>query len=418
MQKKDVLNPFVPTFVPIMSLKKQYTTPKIHIPKVEKNGKLVPTVAKGKYWYVYYYFRSPYTGKLERFKEKLGVNTLKTVTERKKYIKNLQKAILLNLQKGYNPFEEFKPSLTNQDEFNVKEAIELALQEKNKVWSKASVKNKTSIINAFIRWLKKEHLYTIDIHQLKKRHIILYLNQLKVNATTRNSYRRVISAVFGQMADDEIIATNYVNAIPKLKEQPKKNKAFTKKEVEKIKKYLLKHDPYLYTFIKFVMYGFFRPVEVTRIKVENINLNRNTISVQSKTEAESVVFITSQLKETILAMDLNNYKGSDFIFTKNFCPGPWEVSTEKSKTRFFSFRFQKLKTALGFNKDYGIYSFRHSASIDLFTSFKKQGLTDLEARHKMLPITRHKSIDSLNKYLRGIGASLPKDYSDDYTLDF
>jgi hypothetical protein len=36
----------------------------------------------------------------------------------------------------------------------------------------------------------------------------------------------------------------------------------------------------------------------------------------------------------------------------------------------------------------------------------------------MLPITRHKSIDSLNMYLHDIGASLPKDSSDDYTLEF
>jgi hypothetical protein len=78
----------------------------------------------------------------------------------------------------------------------------------------------------------------------------------------------------------------------------------------------------------------------------------------------------------------------------------------------------KLKKELKLSKNHGIYSFRHTAAIDLFTTYKNNGLTDLEAKNKMLPITRHKSINSLAKYLRDIGASLPKDYSDDYSLDF
>ncbi|WP_435415028.1 tyrosine-type recombinase/integrase [Polaribacter aestuariivivens] len=395
-----------------------YTKPKIFIPTKIVDGKKVPTIEKGKYWYVYYYYRNPVTGVLEKYIEKQGINRIKTITERKRAIKNLQKAVLLYLQKGYNPFEDLKESLVDKENFTMQEAFKIAIEEKSKVWSIATKKGNIIIFNLFTNWLQKNNLLNEDIKKLTKRHVILFLNSLKVNPTTRNSYRRIISSVIGQLVADEIIQTNFVNSIPKLKETPVKNKAFTKQEITNIKNYLLKEDPYLYTFIKFVMYGFMRPVEVTRIQIKDINLTRNIIQIKSKTETTATIYITSQLKETIAAMQLENYNKTDFLFTKFFKPGKWETETEKAKPNFFTNRFKKVKEQLGFGKEYGIYSFRHSSAVDLFTSYIKQGLTDLEARHKMMPITRHKSIDSLNKYLRGIGASLPKDYSDDYTLDF
>lgn len=411
-------NKIVPTFVPINILKKLYTKPKIHYYKEEVNGKLKPVIKTGKYWYVYYFFRNPNTGKLQKFTEKQGVNTINNLTERKKYIKNLQKAVLLYLQKGYNPFELYEPNLIHKKEFSIKEAFELAIEEKKKVWGKNSATQNIIFITVFENWLKKQSLLHENINTLTKRHVILFLNSLRVNASTRNTYRRSISSIIGQLVADEIIPFNFISTIPKLKEKPKKNKPFTKDEIKTIKDYLLSNDPYLYTFIKFVMYGFLRPIEVTRIKIKDINLKQNVIRVQSKTENEAAIFITDQLKETILEMNLTNYDANFHIFSANFEPGIWQPKTEKAKTLFFSSRFKKLKRNLNFTDDYGIYSFRHSAAIDLFTNYKKQGLTDLEAKHKMLPITRHKSIDSLNKYLRDIGASLPKDYSKDYTIDF
>jgi len=37
---------------------------------------------------------------------------------------------------------------------------------------------------------------------------------------------------------------------------------------------------------------------------------------------------------------------------------------------------------------------------------------------ELMGFTRHKTKSQLKKYLRGIGASLAKDYSSKYTIDF
>jgi integrase len=92
--------------------------------------------------------------------------------------------------------------------------------------------------------------------------------------------------------------------------------------------------------------------------------------------------------------------------------------SEKSKTDHFSNRFKKVKKALGFGKDYGIYSFRHTAALDLYNTFTKNGLTHSEAVSKLMPIIGHTSEKTTEKYLRDVGALLPKDYGEFYTLNF
>ena len=416
----------VPPFVPVSNYRMRYSNPKIFIPKAKnKKGKLKPTIAAGMYWYVKYSYRNPETGLMEMFRIKEGINRINTLKERTRAIKNLRNAVQYLLEQGYSPFEYFPENVLTKKTWTTKEALKLALEEKQKVWSASTIKINQFPVNVFIRYLETSNLYHNNINDITKRHIILFLNNLgkdkgkPVNPTTRNTYRKIISSLFNQLVADDIINKNFVESIPKLASKPKKNIPFRKKEMETIKEHLLEHDPYLYLFIKFVMYGFFRPVEVCRIKIKDINIERNTISVQSKTEdaTANTVFLTKQLKETITEMEIQKFDAEFHLFSSKLKPSIW-LADDTVKRTYFGRRFAKVKKALSFDENYGIYSFRHTAAIDIFTTYKQQGLTDLEAKHKMLPITRHKSIDSLNKYLRDIGASLPKDYSDDYSLDF
>ena len=84
----------------------------------------------------------------------------------------------------------------------------------------------------------------------------------------------------------------------------------------------------------------------------------------------------------------------------------------------FAKRFNAVKLHFGFSAAYGIYSFRHTAAMDLYYSFLKQGLTEREAILKLMPITGHATEAALYNYLRDVGGMLPKDYGSDYTLEF
>ncbi len=84
-----------------------YTPAKLVIPK--KDGK--PTLNGT--WYVYYRYRNPNTGVLDKFELKQGINRLETISERTKAGNNLKKAINRILQDGIVcKFEDINPLIS------------------------------------------------------------------------------------------------------------------------------------------------------------------------------------------------------------------------------------------------------------------------------------------------------------------
>jgi len=106
------------------------------------------------------------------------------------------------------------------------------------------------------------------------------------------------------------------------------------------------------------------------------------------------------------------------LFTNKNIPRNWDEATLKSKVDYFGKRFGKVKKALGYGREYGLYSFRHTAILDLYNSLVDEGMSEQEILFKLMPITQHKSIAGLKNYLRNHKKSLPKDHSDIYTIDF
>ena len=78
----------------------------------------------------------------------------------------------------------------------------------------------------------------------------------------------------------------------------------------------------------------------------------------------------------------------------------------------------KVKAYNNFGAEYGIYSFRHTCCIGSVPFPHKTGTTEREDILKLMPITGHSTEAALRNYLRDIGAMLPKDYGEDYTLEF
>lgn len=408
----------VPVNVPINFNKHLFSEVKIYIPKKLVKNILVPCVDKGCDWYVYYYYRNPYTDKMQKFMEKRGINSYKTLAKRKKAANNLRKALTRFLQLGNSPFEAKPSTEIEKESFTILESLQLAYDEKRKIWSESTKNSYKSLFDVIKNYIEESSLSKRDINELSKRHISLFLNGLTVTPVTRNNYRRFFVSLIEQLITDGILTHNFASSIPKLKEKPTKNKPFTKDQLIAIKNYLNENDPYLFMYIQFLMYAFLRPIEVNRIKIKDININQKIINLSTKTEVYATVLIIDKLQEVLNCMNIDFSKKEYTLFTKFEKPFFWETSIEKSKADFFSHRFKKVKEALQLGDEYGLYSFRHTSTLDLYHTSLRQGLSQLEAKHKLMTITRHKSMAGLDAYLRDIGAELPKDYSGDYSFDF
>ena len=408
--------------VVINPMAKNYTVPKLFIPK-DANGK--PTVAKGKYWYIYYYYRNPITKKFDRsypIIEKKGINRLKTVQERKKFGLELVNTYHELLKDGFSPYDE-----TNINDFATKrmtvgEALDYALANKKNELKESTYYDYEDRKDRFVDWLKSQRLHLTFIDEIKKSHITVYLNHLAKTTSNRNvnNHKTAISALFTKLVDDndEILKTNVVLNVKNRVTKPKVHKAFTLKELEKLKEHLLQHDPYLYDFMRFVAYSFMRNREVTRLKVKDIDTDNWSIHIESKTDALEYVPIVATLRPIVEAMQLDNYNANDFVFTPNKTPGIWITKRESYKVDYFSDRFRKVKDKLKLDFDKTIYGLRHTAALDLYNYFHGQGLNEREIILKMLPITRHANESGLRKYLRKVNAYKVEDYSDKFSMDF
>lgn len=420
-----------PIEIKIVLGKKQFTEPKLYIAKETINGKKRPCIKAGKRWYIWFLWRNPETDKLDiKIKTSEGINRLKTVQERKDAGNAVKKALSIALHSGWIPpqvRDESKPK-SRQESKSVREALEYAFEIKKRELKESTVDDYRVRLNFFLDWASKK-LYTgLAINDLNIEHIYEYVDFLQLeyrkpnkeflSNTSVDNYKRGLSALFTVLQHKRIIPHNFLTDIPRTKGKPVKNKPFTNSELLAIKKQLQKKDPYLINVISLMLYPLLRPVEIVRLKVSDINTEDWILGIETKTRSIGYSRIIDRLKPLITKMELDKYPGHYNLITKMDEPAVWETEKLGSKVKLFSQRFTKVIRPMGFGKEYGLYSCRHSAIIDLYNSPIHKGMSEQEIILNIMPITGHKSEAGLRNYLRDIQAMVPEDHSNLYTIDF
>ena len=433
-------------------MKLNFSSPKIYtggvlISEWSKLSKLQKEEALSKDWFVYYSYRNPKTQKLQRQPYiKAGVNKLKTKRERIAFLRTMQKALLQLLQAGFNPYQDNSAleaelfsdanektisevtvveakieqektqktqinseTITKVEETSIVKAFKLGLSLKEKLMNKSSFTKYKSRINRFAKWLKTKGYEKQSIHFLDKKLIIEYLNEVlqSSSARNRNNTRTDISSLFQILEDNEIIKENYVKKINVLKSIPKRNKTYTPQLQKDIYNYLEENDRHLLLFIQFISYNFLRPIEVCRLRVEDIDIKDKKLYVKAKNSPVKIKIIPDILINQL--PDLTTKDGKSFLFTQNEIGGKWDIE-EENKRDHFTKRFKKVKEFFKLGKDYGLYSFRHTFITKLYRELRKT-YSPFETKSKLMLITGHTTITALEKYLRDIDAELPEDYS-------
>ena len=239
----------------------KFTTPKIN----DFNGDLK------KRWYVYFYYRNPATGRMQRMNNIYGgVNRLKTKSARYALLKLYMSRLEHFLNLGYDPFgnndelhskylkkekEEIKTNTTvssgqsNSESINIgalqpnsedkreaqsisiEKAFKKAIELKQNVVGKKTLEDYNARLNSLQRWLKKEYKFIVYIHEIQKSHIVKYLNQVLLNssARNRNNYRTVFSSIFQLLEDNDIIERNFIKSIKQIKSKPIRHKNYSDK---------------------------------------------------------------------------------------------------------------------------------------------------------------------------------------------
>ncbi|WP_411895461.1 tyrosine-type recombinase/integrase [Winogradskyella sp. A2] len=413
--------------------KRLFSNPKIYT----ANGRLK------KRWYVYFSYRDPSTGKLKRLTPFYGqANQYKTKEERLEVLTVYRKVLLKLLKQGYNPFEDntalfekLNPKLGQKTANNLSESIsinqnvseeehdnskglttiteafEIGLKLKEKSISERTYKDYKNKINTFKKWLENNYPNITTTDQLNKKVFqdFLFDKLTTSSARNRDNYRTDLSSVMQVLEDAEIIKENYLRRIKKLGSRPERHKTYSEQQQKEIFEYLEINDPLLLLFIKFFSYSFMRPKEACRLRIKDINIDERTIQFKAKNSSLKTKLIPSILLKEL--PDITDMDQEAFLFTPHNIGGKWNASLE-SRRNYFSKRFRKVvKSHFKLGTDYGLYGFRHTYITKLYRAFENES-SPFEAKSKLMQITGHSSMVSLEKYLRNIDAQLPKDFSD------
>jgi integrase len=167
-------------------------------------------------------------------------------------------------------------------------------------------------------------------------------------------------------------------------------------------------DSVLLLYIRFISYGYLRPVEVSRLKIKDIDLNENLLHVRAKNKLVKTKLIPQILVD--LLPDLSQMNPENYLFTPNGLGMAYEAK-ENNRRDYFTKKYNEVvKKKFNFNKDYGLYSFRHTYITKLYRKIRETKSQQTTKSDVML-ITGHTTLVALEKYLRDIDAELPKDFS-------
>jgi integrase len=440
-----------------LTMKLNYSDPKfytggVNISKWSSLSKTEKKSALSKNWYLYYSYRNPETGKLERQSNiKAGINNFKDYRSRVKILKQLKQALIILLEKGYSPFSKheihledlsnsnldikqkftkvkkvgskaYKPNSNDKDNsiepkndigFSFNDALVLVYTIKEKTLNSNSFPKFKSRISRFEKWCLDNSIdYDSDISHVTKKLIIRFLNEVlnRTSARNRNNTRTDLSSFFQVLVDNDIINENFIKKINVLKSTPIRNKTYTPKLQKDIFSYMKRNDPLLLLYVKFISYNFLRPIEVCRLKIEDLDVSERKIYVKAKNHPVKTKIIPEILFNEL--PDLTSFSNSSHLFSPEGIGHVWSID-ETNKRDYFTKRFKKVKEHFGLGAEYGLYSFRHTFITKLYNEMIKNG-TPFEVKSRLKLITGHSSMTALEKYLRDIDAELPEDYSNHF----
>ena len=362
-------------------------------------------MATYKRWYVYYYFQNK-DGKMVKQPSiyyKLN-QEYKHFDERYKAFHRLRNIVEKLLKEGFSPYE----SQEVESKYTCFSALDYALKIKKNIVKPTTFIDYKGRVESFKKYLKARGLHNSNITDLTKKNINEYLNHILVKSSprNRNNTLSVLSAIFSTLEENELVTHNITNKIKKLQAKPERNKTYTKTQQDEVFTLMEQKDKDLLLFVKFVSYNFLRPIEVCRLQVKDIDFADAKLNVRAKNK-----LVKTKIIPEILMKEIQCFKGLNpeyYLFSPKGA-GEWNA-TESNKRDYWSRRFKEIKDELGFGKDYGLYSFRHTFITKLYRELRTK-YTQTETYDHLMLITGHSTLSALQQYLRDIDAELPKDYS-------
>ncbi|MFA6923581.1 MAG: tyrosine-type recombinase/integrase [Bacteroidales bacterium] len=348
-------------------------------------------------WYISFYAWSIQKNMLIRRRD-YSVNNYKTKEERRAYAKNQIKSINVILSDGYHI--DVNKKSEKETEINKSVTLEKALlnilEIKKSTFRNSSYLSFSSTLNIFLKWAKDNKFAFTNINYFDRFKAQMYVDYLlsekKFSGKTVNVKNSCLKSLFNNLIERDVIKENPFVKLKKQKEvKSLQNIAYTTKEIEKIKKEILKTDKELWLFIQFIYYCFMRPNEIRLLKIENIDLKKRKIFIPaaiSKNCKEGYLDIPAPLFDSLKISKILKGKNNYYLF----CGKTQEIPVSKN---VMSRRHRIIIDELGFGSNYTLYSWKHTGVVQAYNAG-----VDIKSIQRQC---RHSSIEMTDNYLKSLG---------------
>ena len=355
-------------------------------------------------WFIQYRFRNPVSGKNQRFKERFDINRIHNKTDRLAYAQMAVKWVNQKLKEGYNPFTTVRTTTENPRGRCVAQ-LKLLVDQLCQDAPKSAPKTYRQVQNRFIRFLEQHKLDAMPLALVDDRvtsEFQGYMKAEKLSGKTINVCISHLGLIWDAAIKRKLTSANPFRGLKPVKKVVEEDifEPLTTDELTTIFSYLNANGHRGFVrFLGLIYYAFARPVEITRLRVKDIDLHSNTIrfrATETKNGKAAFVQIVPPLKEMLQEMELLNKNPEHYLFSGlQFMPG-----TVQKDSNHLGEKWRILvQDENGLNIKKKMYALKHTGNIHYLLNNK--GKVDLKWQQMQ---NRHTSAAMTERYNRSLGA--------------
>lgn len=344
--------------------------------------------------YIEFYAYDPATGKMRR--KRVKVNHIDGSRNRKQYAKECITRFANLLSDGWNPWIDCDPDdiaqfldcLDKYEEYVTKQHTSGLFRKQ----TYDDYKSKIKIIRYYVEHVQRPKERIRYMFQLSKRWVVDFLDYVYIDRNNRaQTYNNYLS--FLRTLCDWWIARGFLAQRPTDGLQPISKRLFAKErscipisKVREIGEWTKEHDPYFHFACQILYYCFIRPVEMTRLKISDFNLQECTVTIPaSASKNKRTQSVTLPKKVLLEGVELGIFSKpvSYHVFSERLRPGQEQIDP-----KIFRDHWRKVSDALKLKKEWKFYSLKDTG----ITEMLRQNTTAPvnvkdQARHSSLAIT-------------------------------
>lgn len=350
-----------------------------------------PKLYTGMEWYIGFYAFDPSRGRMRR--KRIKINFIEKISDRRQYAKGMINRLHAQLERGWNPWIEAQHGNAYHTVKDVSDHYKRSIEKlfRDGIYREDTYISYMSYIRNLEKWNEEQHVPLTYIYQFDGATVQLFLEHIYIDRDnspqTRDNYLMWLRGFSTWLVQKKYLKTKPSDGISGLGKRSKKKTRtiISEEDMLRIKDYLMMKNKHYLLACYVLFYCLIRPKEMSKIKISNISIRRQTLFVpdeNSKNRKDGTVTVPAKVLQLMIDLNIFNYPGDYYLFSKNFEPGK-EYKSEKS---FRDFWLRYLRRDLKLPANYKFYSLKDTGITSMLRKHPSISVRD-QARHSSLLTT-------------------------------